>query len=276
MSCRRAITATRAVLGAWARREGSEGDIQQRLRPELDAGWGGPVTAEATLLSRVAVLMSVVAAVWLIFTDVHRFQLSDSLLPALVSLQAWTPFFWGQERLGMLGPLLALPFRDPMTNLLVQSGVYALAGFGVANLLARVMTSASTLWASAGAIVALALLLGLGEQNQFRWFLLHHEYSLGLSVGLLGLLAWPRGQALASVGAGATLFRRVGATLLLLVAQWVNVAMVVPLSVLVLGCRMVASQDTAWNRLEARRLLLVLVICFAVNLVFARSQGPAR
>jgi hypothetical protein len=162
-----------------------------------------------------------------------------------------------------------------MTNLMVQSGVYALAGFGVANLLARAVTSCSTLWASAGAIIALALLLWLGEQDQFRWFLLHHEYSLGLSVGLLGVLSWPRGQALASATVGATFVRRSVAALFLLVAQWVNVSMVVPLSVLILGRQMVASEDAAWNRTEARRLLLVVVICFAVNLVLARAQGPA-
>ena len=41
-------------------------------------------------------------------------------MPVLVSLQRWTPFYWDQERYGMLIPALALPVRDPLLNLLLQ------------------------------------------------------------------------------------------------------------------------------------------------------------
>jgi hypothetical protein len=102
MRCRRAATAARAVPSALTRLDGSVDDHRRGLWPDVRAGWGGLVTAEARSLARVVVLVSIAAAGWLLFTDVHRFQLSDSLLPALVSLQAWTPFFWGRERLGML------------------------------------------------------------------------------------------------------------------------------------------------------------------------------
>ena len=35
----------------------------------------------------------------------HEFHSADSILPVLVSLPRWTPFFWQQDRFGMLVPL---------------------------------------------------------------------------------------------------------------------------------------------------------------------------
>ncbi|MCM2335078.1 MAG: hypothetical protein NDI82_14180, partial [Anaeromyxobacteraceae bacterium] len=55
----------------------------------------------------------------------------------LVSLQRWTPFYWDQERYGMLVPLLALPVRDPLWNLLLQRGLLVLGGLAAVVLLAR-------------------------------------------------------------------------------------------------------------------------------------------
>src|SRR5947209_5284185 len=56
-------------------------------------------------------------------TRYQKDQQADSLIPVLCSLYGWTPFYWEQDRLGMLVPLLARPFTHPLTNLLVQSGV---------------------------------------------------------------------------------------------------------------------------------------------------------
>src|SRR6266436_1471731 len=54
----------------------------------------------------------------------HRSHCSDTLIPILVSLQKWTPFFWEQDRVGMLVPLLTLPLRNPFLNLLAQGAIY--------------------------------------------------------------------------------------------------------------------------------------------------------
>src|SRR2546430_5648543 len=54
----------------------------------------------------------------------HQWHCSDTLVPILVSLQKWTPFFWGQDRVGMLVPLLTLPLRHPLPNLLAQGAIY--------------------------------------------------------------------------------------------------------------------------------------------------------
>ena len=45
---------------------------------------------------------------------------ADSLIPVFVSLEGWSLFFWGQDRFGMLLPLLALPIRDGFWNLVVH------------------------------------------------------------------------------------------------------------------------------------------------------------
>lgn len=50
---------------------------------------------------------------------------TDTLLQALISLLRWTPFYWGENRFGMLVPLLAAPIADPAANLLFQTVVAA-------------------------------------------------------------------------------------------------------------------------------------------------------
>ena len=56
-------------------------------------------------------LLVALLATWIDLGRVHTFQGADSFIPILVSLQRWTPFFWGQDRFGMLVPLLATPLK---------------------------------------------------------------------------------------------------------------------------------------------------------------------
>ena len=51
---------------------------------------------------------------------------SDSLIPVFVSLDSWTPFFWGQDRFGMPIALIAAPVVDGFANLVVQNVVSVL------------------------------------------------------------------------------------------------------------------------------------------------------
>jgi hypothetical protein len=55
-------------------------------------------------------------AAWMGLGTLHDFEHADSLLPVLISTQRWTPFFWGQDRFGMLVPLVAMPIRDPLAG----------------------------------------------------------------------------------------------------------------------------------------------------------------
>src|SRR3954470_21665655 len=109
-----------------------------------------------------------VSAAWIDLGYLQTQHNADSLLPILVSLQRWTPFLWGQDRLGMLIPLLAVPIRSPFANLLAQNGATILCGLLMPFVLARYCVS-DTRWVAVGA-VANVLLLSLSVPLLFDWF----------------------------------------------------------------------------------------------------------
>ena len=82
-------------------------------------------------------LVCAALAVWIDLGSLHRCQHADSLLPVPISLYRWTPFYWELDRIGMLVPLLALPFKNPLVNLLVQDAVNVFGGLAFLFLLAR-------------------------------------------------------------------------------------------------------------------------------------------
>ncbi|HEY6100070.1 MAG TPA: hypothetical protein VIW03_11605, partial [Anaeromyxobacter sp.] len=147
----------------------------------------------------------------------HGLEHGDSILPVLVSLQRWTPFYWDQERYGMLVPLLALPVRDPLWNLLLQRGALVLAGLGAVVLLARHVLAGRD-WPLAGALAAGGLLAAAPAPWLFE-YLGDQPYGLSLLLALGGLAVaepapdarrgWPR------LAAGLALVAA---------AHWVNAA----------------------------------------------------
>lgn len=136
----------------------------------------------ATVLAVAAVL-----AVWADLSPLHRFHNSDSLVPILVSLDRWTPFYWEQNRFGMLVPLLALPVRDPFANLLVQVGLRLLALFLSFFLLARTVVPRPW-WPAVGALTLGLFLVGkdLAQQN-FQQMQPYFQ-AMALALGGVGLM----------------------------------------------------------------------------------------
>jgi len=176
--------------------------------------------ARAGSLAAFAVLALAAALVDL--GGLHRHEHADSILPVLVSLQRWTPFYWDQERYGMLVPLLALPVRDPLWNLLLQRGLLVLAGLAAVLLLAR-HALAGREWRLAGLLGA-ALLLALAPGPWAFEYLGDQPYGLSLALALAGL-AWAEpgqgpGDADRRAGAGTI----AGGLALVLLAHWVNAA----------------------------------------------------
>jgi hypothetical protein len=151
---------------------------------------------------RAAVLLGALAGAALLVDlgSFHRLEQGDSIVPVLVSLQRWTPFFWDQERYGMLVPLLALPIRDPLWNLLFQRGALVLAGLGAVVLLARHVLAGRD-WPLAGVLSAGALVAAAPAPWLFE-YLGDQPYGLSLLLALAGLAVaepgadgrrgWPR------------------------------------------------------------------------------------
>jgi hypothetical protein len=158
-----------------------------------------------------------IAALLVDLGDLHRLEHADSLVPVLVSLQRFTPFYWDQERFGMLVPLLALPVQGPLANLLVQRGLMVLAGLAAVVLLARHVLAGRD-WPLAGALAA-GTLLAVAPAPWLFEYLGDQPYGLSLALALAGL-------AVAEPGAdGARRPARLALGLLLVVvAHWVNAA----------------------------------------------------
>ena len=171
----------------------------------------------------------VAAAALLDLGSLHRLEHGDSILPVLVSLQRWTPFYWDQERFGMLVPLLALPVRDPLWNLLLQRGLMILAGLATVVLLARHLLPERD-WPLVGAAAAATLLLFAPEPWRFE-FLGDQPYGLSLALALAGLaFAEP-----APHGSRRARWRLAAGLGLVLLAHAVNPATGVVLGLLALG-----------------------------------------
>ncbi len=153
----------------------------------------------------------------------HALEHGDSLVPVLVSLQRWTPFYWDQERYGMLVPLLALPLRDPLWNLLAQRGLLVLSGLAAVVLLARHVLAGRD-WPLAGALAAGGL-LALAPAPWLFEYLGDQPYGLSLALALAGLaLAEPRPAAGRAGPAGRSPRRLALALVLVVLAHWVNAA----------------------------------------------------
>jgi hypothetical protein len=195
-----------------------------------------------------AVLAVVVfAVVWIVLGPIHRFHQADSLLPVLASCYKWTPFFWHQNRLGALVPLLASPFRDPGVNLFIQAGLNSFLGL-LAIFLAARYVGGRRRWIAGGAIATL-LLMCWPQQRIFNYLIGHHEYSSALGLGFAALLLLSkedgrRGRLRFALGVGC-----------LFCALWVNYATAIILGAVVVWRWLFGgSFGTDWRSLRSAGL----------------------
>jgi hypothetical protein len=207
----------------------------------------------------------VAAAALLDLGRIHRLEQGDSFVPVLVSLQRWTPLYWDQERYGMLLPLLALPVRDPLCNLLLQRGLMILAGLVAVVLLARHLLAERD-WPLTGAVAAGTLLLAAPAPWRFE-YLGDQPYGLSLALALAGLaFAEP-----AADGARRSRRRLAAGLLLVLLAHWVNPATGVLLGLLALA-RALEDWFTTDDRRAVQERLLVDAGLLAVGLAAGQAS----
>jgi hypothetical protein len=127
-----------------------------------------------------------VAALCIDFGAFHRLHNSDSIVPVMMSLWRWTPYYWEQDRFGMLVPLLTIPFKSPLANLLAQSAINAFCGLATFFLCARYVVRRA--WLVTGAVSACIFLLFATERARFLYLGLQQPYGVGMFLGLGGLL----------------------------------------------------------------------------------------
>jgi hypothetical protein len=202
--------------------------------------------------SLLAVVGSVVAlAAWLDFSRLQEGHHADSLVPVLTGLTQWTPFFWGQDRFGMLIPLLALPVRDPEAHLLLQGFlVISLSIWGLI-LLVRTLLPREYPWVPPAALLLVLLLLLAPSDQRFN-ILWVQPYTLSLSLGLSAVELLRRSGVL----------RLLGAALFFFAAAWVNIGVGVVVAPLVAWrtCFIDAGRSglARWRFLFANGALLAL------------------
>lgn len=146
---------------------------------------------------------------------------ADSLLYSLASLQHWTPFYWGQDRLGMFYALPAVAVADPLWNLWTINVLTTVAGLA-GLVLAGWYAFGRRLGVTAG-LLAGGVCIALPTYAGFVTFLAHPEYlgALAPAVGAL-LLAEARDGG----RRWAVLSRWVAALVLMGLAVWVNLTIV--------------------------------------------------
>jgi hypothetical protein len=187
-------------------------------------------------------------------SPLHRFHDSDSLVPVLMSLQRWTPFYWEQNRFGMLVPLLALPVRGPFHNLLVQVALRLFAVVLSFFLVARLAVP-RPYWPAVGAATLFLYIAGKGLFA--HCFSQMQPYPQAAALGLAGVLVLEGSPLAGRRGA----VRVAVAALLIGLAFWVSLSLIFwLLGLLVLD---------PWQRPGSGRLLPFALVCagFAASLL---------
>jgi hypothetical protein len=212
----------------------------------------------------VVAIASASLAAWMGLGTLHDFQHADSLLPVLISTQRWTPFFWAEDRFGMLVPLLAMPIHDPLANLLAQGWMMTSAALLAPFVVARFLTARSSEWIGIGACTNLLFLLITRPVVHFDWFV-NQPYGLSIFLGFAALVVADRharnGGAIAAIA-------------LLALACWINISIVV---MLVIAAVAKGSRSARLLTLEGAGAALAFLLsryCAAVHTVV--SMIPPR
>lgn len=184
----------------------------------------GPTAARPAAGFWPFLLLPALAALWVDFGSVHAHHRDDTLIFSLASVYAWSPYFWEQDRVGMVVPLVCMPVRDPWANLLVQVWLTAFMGLAVPLLAAEyARPGPAARWAG---VAASGLLLAFAPDVVLNNVLHECAYPTGLFLGLLGLVLLDRGRGWWRWGVALGLFA---------VAHWAYLGAVLGLGGLVVG-----------------------------------------
>jgi len=161
-------------------------------------------------------LINFVAACWLDLTRFHQLLTSDSIVFVLASLYEMRVFFWEQDRIGMLVPLLASWCNSPFHNLLLQTATMIFIGLTMPVMLARVLTPHRMAPLAITLLNAAFLLLAPDKLHE-NWMLVCN-YPSALLLGFCAISvvdSRPLGESWAK-----RTLRFIGCAVLMILAHW--------------------------------------------------------
>ena len=151
------------------------------------------------------ILFSLALGLVMALSPYHRIMNPDTMMVYFSSLIRWTPYFWGQDRYGMLLPLLTSWLDDPYWTIILQNTFHSACSILCFFLLPKLLFPRSNFLATG--LLSLALFIGFsGTLNLFNFFTPWQIYTPGLLLGLVSLLVLQRSF--------------LGAFLLMGLAQW--------------------------------------------------------
>jgi hypothetical protein len=214
--------------------------------------------------------LNAAAAVWVTFAGVHASHTADSLVFPLASVYCWTPFFWKQDRIGMLTPLVASWVKDPVANVVLQVGITTFAALCVPLLTLEVLKPARA--GRAAATLANALMLALAPDRIVNHWLFECNYPQAMALGCAALLA---------LGTGQLRWWRVGlAAGLMGLSCWAYLGVLMWLMPLVVARGWLRKEQSVRRTITDRRTILELGLCLIglaagyVLMLFVRDAHP--
>jgi len=199
---------------------------------------------------------------------------ADSLIPILVSLYRWTPYYWEQDRFGMLVPLLCSVVRSPVDNLVVQTFVTITGG------IAAMWAIGWYFRASPLAIAATIAVFTITAPIEFQVFYLGtaQPYNLSLLLGFAGLSVCRNDRH------GVPAARRLAGVALLTTATWVNAGILILMGPIVFlveaarGMKAGSIRERLVNGVRAAALngtSITLMMLFVLSMI-AQRFAPFR
>jgi hypothetical protein len=169
-------------------------------------------------LAGTIVLSAFLAVVLMVSSNLCNSLNADSILPAIISTQKVTPYYWGQNRLGNLLPLLASPIKNVQYNYLFQLFLRSFLGFLSIAFVVQVVARARTDLFIFGVVVIALVVIGTDE-FLVTYFLDAQPYAT--SMALLAGAVWIAETQyvrtkITSIVTSILLF------MLLVVVEWVN------------------------------------------------------
>ncbi len=152
----------------------------------------------------------------------HLLHNGDSLIHILAASEDWTPYYWGQDRLGMFYSLFGIPISSPLNKLITLCSIQIFIALLTFPALTQWLWNKKSAW-KFGAVTALVFASCIPTHSLFLSVVEHPEYTGSILPGVLGLLIYDHSKKY-----------RLCCLPLFLLATWVNLTIPIFLGILVL------------------------------------------